>query len=331
MVLLSSLRMRVISDMTSGNSVRFPNRMHKPDTLDLRIMKEIGTPQSMQWNIRESYSSIAKRVGIDEETVRKRIKRQEKLGAIQGWRAVIHPNLVGCVDAYIDLEVSNAERKEEVVSQLKLIDGIIAITNFEGKGIFVMFYTEPGEALSRKVQLIYSICGTRDFTMLDSYLPPCDLKLSGTDWKIIWAIRDDPRKNLSEVAKEARVTTRTVNRRLTLLTERRAFFLMGLPNFRQLVGITGNFLIFFSDGEKMSFSAVRSILSKFENTAFAAVTRSVLMCNIFFHNLSEAEQAYEWIKRLEGVGKARIRIMKDLIFVGDWIDDQMKKYLSEAQ
>jgi hypothetical protein len=55
------------------------------------------------------------------------------------------------------------------------------------------------------------------------------------------------------------------------------------------------------------------------------------MCNIFFHNLSEAEQAYEWIKRLEGVGKARIRIMKDLIFVGDWIDDQMKKYLSEAQ
>jgi DNA-binding Lrp family transcriptional regulator len=306
--------------------------MHKPDTLDLRIMKEIGTPQSMQWNVRESYSSIAKRVGVDEETVRKRIKRQEKVGAIFGWRAVIHPNLVGCVDAYIDLEVSNAERKEEIVSQLKMLDGIIMITSFEGKGLFVMLYTEPGDALSRKVQLICSICGTRDFTMLDSYLPPCDLKLSGTDWKIIWAIRDDPRKNLSDIAKEARVTTRTVNRRLTLLTERRAFFLMGLPNFRQLVGTTGNFLIFFSDGEKRSSSsAARSIVSRFKNTAFAAVAQSVLMCNIFFHNLSEAEQAYEWIKRLEGVGKARMQIMKDLIFVGDWIDYQMKKHLSEAQ
>lgn len=330
MVLLSSLHMRAISDMPSSNNVRFPNRMHRPDTIDLRIMKEIGTPQSMQWNVRESYSSIAKRVGVDEETVRKRIKRQEKLGAIQGWRAVIHPNLVECVDAYIDLEVSNAERKEEIVSQLKLLDGIIAITNFEGKGLFVMFYAEPGEGLSRKVQLICSICGTPDFTMLDSYLPPCDLKLSGTDWKIIWAIRDDPRKNLSDVAKEAGVTTRTVNRRLTLLTERRAFFLMGLPNFRQLVGTTGNFLIFFSDGEKRS-SAAKKIISRFENTAFAAVTQSVLMCNIFFHNLSEAEQAYEWIKRLEGVGKARMRIMKDLIFVWDWIDNQIKKHLSEAQ
>jgi DNA-binding Lrp family transcriptional regulator len=175
------------------------------------------------------------------------------------------------------------------------------------------------------------MCETHNFTALNSYLPPCYLKLSETDWKIIWAIRDDPRKNLSEIAKEARVTTRTVNRRLTLLTERRAFFLMGLPNFRQLVGMTGNFLIFYSGGEKRSSSTVRSIVSRFENKAFAAVTQSALMCNIFFHNLSEAEQAYEWIKRLEGVEKARMRIMKDLIFVGDWLDDQMKKRFSQAQ
>ncbi|HET6780105.1 MAG TPA: hypothetical protein VFH09_02950 [Nitrososphaera sp.] len=55
------------------------------------------------------------------------------------------------------------------------------------------------------------------------------------------------------------------------------------------------------------------------------------MCNIFFHNLSEAEEAYEWIKRLGGVGKARMRIMKDVIFVCNWLDDQMKKRFSEAQ
>jgi DNA-binding Lrp family transcriptional regulator len=290
-------------------------------------MKEIGTPRYMQWNVRESYSNIARRLGIDEETVRKRIKRQEKLGAIQGWRAVIHPNLIGCVDAYVDLEVSNAKRNEEVLSQLKLLEGIIVITNFEGKGLFILFYTEPGEALSRKVQLICSICGTRDFTTLNSYLPPCDLKLSGTDWKIIWSIRDDPRKNLSEIAKEARVTARTVNRRLTQLTERRAFFLMGLPNFRQLVGTTGNFLIFFSGGEKRS-SAAERIISRFENTAFAAITQSSLMCNIFFHNLSEAEEAYEWIKKLEGVGEARMRIIRDLIFVQDWLGEVMKRGMS---
>jgi hypothetical protein len=75
----------------------------------------------------------------------------------------------------------------------------------------------------------------------------------------------------------------------------------------------------------------KSIISRFENTAFTAVMRSVIMCNIFFHNLSEAEQAYEWIKSLEEVRRVRMRIMKDLIFVEDWLDYQMKKRFSEAQ
>jgi len=49
------------------------------------------------------------------------------------------------------------------------------------------------------------------------------------------------------------------------------------------------------------------------------------MFNIYFHNLSEAETSYGWIKKLEGAEKVRMRIMKDLIFLSDWLDEQMKK------
>jgi hypothetical protein len=52
------------------------------------------------------------------------------------------------------------------------------------------------------------------------------------------------------------------------------------------------------------------------------------MCNIFFHNLSEAEEAYEWINKVEGVGEARMRIIRDLIFVRDWLNEEMKKGMS---
>ena len=271
----------------------------------------------------ESYASIAKWIGVDEETVRKRIKRQEKLGVLQGWRAAIHPNLIDCVDAYIDLEVSNLDRKDEIISQLKFLEGVVLIANFEGRGLNVLFYTEPGGALSRKIQLIRMICGADEF-IWSSLLPPCDMKPSETDWRIIWSMRNDPRKNLSEIAKEARVTTRTVNRRLSFLTERRALFLIGLPNFRQITGITGNFLIFCSDKER-KYIVSESVISKFKNTAFAAAANNYLMFNIYFHNLSETETAHEWIKKLEGVEKVKMRIMKDLIFLRDWLDEQMKK------
>lgn len=298
--------------------------MYKPDTLDLRITREIGAPQSTQWNARESYASIAKRVGVDEETVRKRIKRQEKLGILQGWRAAIHPNLIDCVDVYVDLEVGNIERKDEIISQLKFLEGVVVITNFEERGLSVLFYTEPGEALSRKIQLIRTMCGA-DESIWASFLPPCDMKKpSETDWRIIWSMRNDPRKNLSEIAKEARVTTKTVNRRLSFLTEHRALFLMGLPNFRQTTGITGNFLIFSPDRNR-KYAVSESVISKFENTAFTAAAANYLMFNIYFHNLSEAEISYAWIKKVEGVERVKMRIMKDLIFLSDWLDEQMKK------
>jgi DNA-binding Lrp family transcriptional regulator len=309
--------------MSSSEDVRFANGMYKPDTLDLRITREIGTPQSTQWNVRESYASIAKRVGVDEETVRKRIKRQEKIGILQGWRAAIHPNLIDCVDVDVDLEVGNVERKDEIISQLKFLEGVVVIANFEGRGLNVLFYTEPGEALSRKIQLIRTMCGADEFIWA-SFLPPCDMKPSETDWRIIWSMRNDPRKNLSEIAKEVRVTTRTVNRRLSFLTEHRALFLIGLPNFRQTTGITGNFLIFCSDRER-KYAISEKVISKFENTAFAAAASNYLMFNIYFHNLSEVETAPEWIKKLEGVEKVRMRIMKDLIFLCGWLDEQMKK------
>ncbi len=311
--------------MPKGNGVRSANTMHQPDTLDNRIVRELGSPRSFQqWDVRESYASIAKRLGVDEETVRKRIKRAEKTGAIQGWRAVIHPNAIGLVDAFLYLDVGDDSRKNEILSQLKLLDTVVVITNFEGPGLFILFYTEPGDAMSRRAELVRTICGAARFETWSGILPPCDLKLSRTDWQIVWAIRDDPRKNISQIAKELRVTPRTVNRRLTLLTERRAFFLMGLPSFRRVAGTTASFLISPKERGRI-FPVSQKIASRFEDTTFQAVSPSGMMCNIFFHNLPSAEEAHEWIRKLEGVGTIRMRIMRDLILVREWLEGEIKK------
>ncbi len=315
--------------MPKDSGVRSAAGVHQPDTLDNRIIRELGSPRSFQqWNVRESYSSIARRLGVDEETVRRRIKRAEKAGAIQGWRAVIHPHTIGLVDVFLDVDVNDVARKDVILSQLRLLDSIVVITNFEGPGLFVLLYSEPGDAMSRRAELIRTICGADRFDLFSSILPPCDLQLSRTDWQIVWAMRDDPRKSISHIARDARVTPRTVNRRLTLLTERRAFFLMGLPSFRSVAGTTASFLISQKEGGRIS-SVAQKIASKFQDVTFQAVAPSGMMCNIFFHNLPEAEDAYDWIKKLEDVGAARMRVMRDLVLVREWLDGEMKKRLSE--
>jgi len=55
--------------------------------------------------------------------------------------------------------------------------------------------------------------------------------------------------------------------------------------------------------EKGKYSAAENILSRFENIVFGGSTSSnYLFYNMVFDNLSEANDAYEWIKRLKGVG-----------------------------
>jgi len=56
--------------------------LHRFDDLDVRIIKELASPASPQWNVKQTYSNIARRLGVDEETVRRRLKRAEERGVI---------------------------------------------------------------------------------------------------------------------------------------------------------------------------------------------------------------------------------------------------------
>ena len=277
----------------------------------------------MQWDIRESYGSIAKRVGVDEETVRKRIKRMELEGSILGWRVMLNPSLIGRSYAAIDVAARDIERKPEVISALKAMDGVVAFMDFEEGGLLVFLYSEPGESLAERARQIGEASGGDAPLAEPLGIPPCELKLTGTDWRIIWAIRNEPRKSLSKIAEEAHVSTRTVNRRLTALTEHGAFFLVGFPNLRRSLGISANFLILCREGHSSSAIAEK-ITSKFRNIVFGGPFSSRLVSyNLAFNNLIEAREALERIRALDGVAKARLGIMKEMVLVPDWLDRQI--------
>ena len=92
-------------------------------------------------------------------------------------------------------------------------------------------------------------------------------------------------------------------------------------------------MLIFCPHEKDKYSATERIFFRFENTiVFGGSTSSnYLFYNMVFDNLYEANEAHEWIKGLKGVGGVRMRIIRDLIFVRDWLDEEMmrKKDMSE--
>jgi DNA-binding Lrp family transcriptional regulator len=294
--------------------------MHHLDDLDVRIFKELGSPSSPQWNVRETYSNIGRRIGVDEETVRRRLKRAEKLGSLPGWKMMINPHLIGYDAAGIDLEVESEETKDRAVSKISEIDGVIKILDFRGRGLQITLYSPNEDALRRNVKLIESISdSSSEPTVWEMRFPRTDIRMTKTDWKILETMLEDARKSLQIVSKYIGVSTRTVERRLTSISEARAVYLQGTPNFKNSAGLSCVFLVFCPDAEKKR-AVDEIVLSKVQRIELANTSaRQYSTFVTAFDNYSQADEFIMWVRGLEGVKGVRMGIMKDLIVIQDWL------------
>ncbi|HZW56029.1 MAG TPA: Lrp/AsnC family transcriptional regulator [Nitrososphaerales archaeon] len=294
------------------------------DDLDVKIIRELGSPSSPQWNLRESYANISRKLGVDEETVRLRVKRVKERGFLPAWRLMVNPNLLNLRAVTVELDVDGAEEgKEKAISQLELVDGVTKIIDFNGKGLLVTVYSEKkdddGELLSRRIRLIESICGSQKLTMFESRFPRPDVRMRKIDWQIVGALREDARQDLEDVAVSLRVSARTVQRRLSAMREGKAVYLSGAPNVGAAGGLMCCFLVFSPD--RMKKRAVdHAIHSDFNR--IGTLDTSPEEYSVFgrhCENLADADNVLEKLRAIDGVQNTRMHIMKKLILVQDWL------------
>lgn len=297
------------------------------DDLDFRIIRELGGSSSPQWNVRESYSNIAKKVGVDEETVRMRVKRARERGFLPAWRVMVNPLLIGCREANLDLEVKDEEHKTDAISKIKDVDGVHAIIDFRGKEIVLQFYYRDDESLAEKVRLVESICGSEKMALWNNPFLTPDASLKTLDWKIIDAMREDAWRDLDEVSKSLGVSSRTVQRRLTALVEGKAVYLSRPPNANVVGGLMCNFYVFCPDPNKKR-TVDYQIHSTFTRIG-ASETSHEQFSNfgISCENFADADRVVEKMKAIDGVETVRMRVIKDIYTSQDWIKGQIAAQL----
>jgi DNA-binding Lrp family transcriptional regulator len=288
--------------------------------LDTRILKELTSPSSFQWNFRESYSAIAERLEADAETVRVTLRRSVELGLIQDWRLILNPVLFGGKLAGVQLEVNEEARKSKVISQIRLVDGVVEILDFHGASIRVVFYFQDEFDLERKMRLMKSICGhDGEARYWISKLPDCKLKLKNLDWEIISRVMHDPRRDASDVARASRVSSRTVNRRLRRMAEEKVAYLIPVRDIKKWKGIVCSFLIICSEQGR---DAIRDFLRS-RRTRVDFIFDSAMgtfIATLIANNLSEANELHEKLKALKGISRVEMGLLKEFVFVDDWLD-----------
>ncbi len=307
----------------------FKFTLRKPRDLYIRVLKELTSPGTFQWNFRESYSTMARRIGFDEETIRMALKRAEQAGLIQGWRLVLNPHFLRSKLAGLQVEVE-VERKTDAISKIGLVEGVIIIFDYHGKSLRVVLYYESEQALRRKIELIRRISESKEVSYWKVKSPPSGLRLRQIDWKIFQAVRKDPRQDIANVARKVGVSTRTVNRRLKLMIQEKVACLIAVRNIKNSKGVTCSLLIYCSErGKKRVSELARSRLDRVD-FAFSSVS-DLFILTLNLGNLCEAEELIGQIRRLEGVNQIKMGVMKEFIFVDNWIDDVVERLTLEPQ
>ncbi len=170
---------------------------------------------------------IARAAKVSVNTVKDRIARMESSGVIAGYQ--IFPNLrhMGLAASAFYFRVGEDEDKDALVSEVERLGGLMEVHDFLGTGICADFAYRDETELESKLGVLSRLArDRRPLRFYDRDMPAVDRELSAVDWRILRALRGNPKRPLHEVAKELGVATRTVKRRHDRMAKEGSFFVV---------------------------------------------------------------------------------------------------------
>jgi len=293
---------------------RFVQRFEM-DTLDVKILRALLSERSVSPSSRQvasSLRSIASRLGADDVTVHLRYRKLRESGVLSGWRLAVNPTLFGCQSLDVTVDVDPESAKPDMIRKLSLINEVVGIWDFYGRGLKVVAWYSSDEARSRVVELISRITNAESMVQFRWSLPPSRTpRLTATDVAIIRALSNDARKPLAQVASGLGLSTRTVRNRLEKLRQENTIHATPSLDMGGIPGLIPVHLFYaYSGGEPKSVVDSR-ILSHFEtkylSVMFSDPERGYIW--LVASTMNEVRVCLEWAKSQPGVANARADIL----------------------
>lgn len=291
------------------------------------LMRELwGSPGV--WNEKKKYVEVAKKLGLDEETVRNRIKYLKESGFLIGWRVVPSPTLLGRKLVFLLIETEDSEEsKDKTISELKGKDGVFSIVSIYGNNVLLNVLDDEKKESSKAIYKMK--VKMSPLIVPEMNLPRSNFKMTPTDWKIVSLILRDAERNISDIAREVKTSTRTVKRRLNAMMGASAILIMPVVNLKKGSGISYSLMIQCEEDKKDQVDSI--VTSRIDNLVFkASASKNGSIFGFTGSNITEGNELLKWVKQLDGVRAARITIAEEVIHVFDWLEREVEKQLSVA-
>ncbi len=306
------------------------------DGKDVRIFCEMafkGLDYESFTDRRVSPLAICRKLGLDEKTVRVRVKKMEDDGFIKYYQAM--PSLalfnLNCISSY-RFEALNILTKYRVIEDLPGVPYITEAIDYLGQIISVSIAGASSEQiedaaakLANRFELSKIVLGKR--LLKESALLPDKL-----DWQIIQKLRYDALSSIKDLSEFLSITPRMVEYRITKLLDAGALLIRAIINTQKQQG-----LIFYelemSIDEPKQFEVVKKLSEIYGERLWSvrsSATGGVLLANFFSFTLAEPEEAAVNALRLEGVKSCSLFIFKETIEPQrpNWMDNLIEQKIS---
>ncbi|HEV8360527.1 MAG TPA: Lrp/AsnC family transcriptional regulator [Candidatus Thermoplasmatota archaeon] len=308
------------------------------DALDIRILRTMGIqPYSSAprdpANLRPG--RLAKQLGVTKKTVAERIVRMEQDKLIGGYE--LYPNFrhLGYEASCYNLDLDDEEVATQALESLKAEPGFVAIYTFVGGPMCAMVaYRDPAEqeALLRRLMKVAGEGGAQKF--YDLAMPQVVRPLSSLDWRILQGLRGNAKRPLSEVARELKVSARTVKRRFERMGAEGSFLITPMLDPSVAEGLMMFVLLFHLDadaGPKAYNAARKAFDGQTIAVDFAAnPSMGSFALVLFARSMAEAKALERKARAVPGVAKVQPFFFTGAAESFAWVDEAIAERVEAA-
>jgi len=306
------------------------------DAKDVRIFCEMAFKNSRFNAFRDRHispSGIGRNVGLDEKTVRVRVRKMEDDGFIKYYQAVPSLALFGLrtIGSY-RFEALNIQTKHNVAEHIQRMPYVVEAFDYIGPHISISIAGTSNEDVRTVADSIASLYELSQQRMGEQEVTQVAMIPDRLDWQIMRSLRYNARSTTKDIAKALSITPRMTEYRIRKLLNSGTMLVRAMIDPRKQQGLIFYELELSVHEERKS--SVAGQLAKVHGEKLWLMRESrggILLTNLFGFNLGEPEEAALNSLKMEDVRSCSLYILKEVIEPQgpNWIDSIIDQEIAE--
>lgn len=302
------------------------------DGIDFQIYAELFPDRRFTMrglDPRLSAETIGARVGIGRSAVRERLLAWERDGFLTDQHVVPSVHALGARLVGVNARVDDPTQRPAFLDAVQRIEGAFGALEYVGEWVALIFAVPDNEEAQESdlVQQVARIRGVREATRFSMFhAPTSSSPLSPLDWRIVRALREDPKRTLDKVAEAVGVSTRTVRRRYDRLLAEEAVWFVPTMDFRRMSGAVVRVNLWLrprADRHQVAAAMRKRFPGALETAMAPGELTEPVMAWMRFDSAALVEETRRELQSLEGVDEAELLFPVRTMLWPAWVEQRM--------